>query len=179
MEGEVSRVKRARLLSLKQIREIVMDSDSDEQKYYASSDTEDEQQPRPPSRRSPISQPSSPDYSASSSEDEDAVGNVAGWQPHPCLWTLPPKPRRRVVHTFIGAPNGKSSEAAHITSESTPLSVLLLVVETNRYYYQFLDNSDDGPSPQHDVTEAEMFAFLQVCLGTYLLHYAIRNLWNF
>ena len=39
MEGEVLRVKRARLLSQKQIREIIMDSDSDEQKYYASSDT--------------------------------------------------------------------------------------------------------------------------------------------
>jgi hypothetical protein len=50
MEGEVLHVKRARLLSQKQIREIVMDSDSDEQKYYAYSDTEDEQQPRPPSR---------------------------------------------------------------------------------------------------------------------------------
>ena len=78
MEGEILHVKRARLLSQKQIREIVMDSDSDEQKYYAFSDMEDEQQPRPPSRPSPISQPSSPDYSASSSEDEDAVGNVAG-----------------------------------------------------------------------------------------------------
>jgi len=33
-------------------------------------------------------------------------------------------------------------------------------VETNRYYSQFLDNSDDGPSPQREVTEAEMFAFL-------------------
>jgi hypothetical protein len=42
--------------------------------------------------------------------------------------------------TFIGAPNGKSREAAHVTSESTPLSVQLLffteiitvlVVETN------------------------------------------------
>jgi hypothetical protein len=44
----------------------------------------------------------------------------------------------------------------HTTSESTPLSVLLLfvteivtllVVETNRYYHQFLDSSDDGPVP--------------------------------
>jgi hypothetical protein len=147
MEGEVSRVKRACLLSQKQIREIVMDSDSDEQKYYASSDMEDEQHPCPPSQRSPISQPSSPDYSASSSEDEDAVGNVAGQQPHSSVWTLPPKPRRRVVHTFTGAPNGKSSEAAHITSESTSLSVVLLsfaeivtllVVEMNGYYHQYL-----------------------------------------
>jgi len=40
-----------------------MDSDSDEDKYYASEDTEDEEEPRPPSRRSSISQPRSPDFS--------------------------------------------------------------------------------------------------------------------
>jgi len=77
------------------------------------------------------------------------------------------------VCTFIGAPNGEGSVAAHITRESTPLSVLLLffmefitllVVETNRYYYQFLDNSDDGPSPHHEVTRAEMFMFLALTL---------------
>jgi len=39
MEREISRVKRARLLSQNQIREIVVDSDSDEEKYYASEDT--------------------------------------------------------------------------------------------------------------------------------------------
>ena len=57
--------------------------------------------------------------------------------------------------------------------ESTPLTVMLLffaeivtllVVETNRYYHQFLDNCEDGPSPQRDVTEAEMFAFLALTL---------------
>ena len=90
MESDISRVKRAHLLSQNQIREIVMDSDSDEEKYYVSEDTEDE--PRPPSRRSSISDPPSPDFSASSSEDEDDVGNVAGQQPQPCLWTLPPQP---------------------------------------------------------------------------------------
>jgi len=42
--------------------------------------------------------------------------------------------------------------------------VTLLVVETNRYYHQFLDNCEDGPSPQRDVTEAEMFAFLALTL---------------
>jgi len=102
-----------------------MDSDSDEEKYYASEDMEDDK-PCPPSRRSSISEPPSPDFSARSSEDEDDVGNMAGQQPQPCLWTLPPQPQRRVVHTFTGAPNGKSREAAHITSKSTPLSVLLL-----------------------------------------------------
>jgi hypothetical protein len=78
------------------------------------------------------------------------------------VWELPPKSQKRVVHTFIGASNGKSSEAAHITKESTPLSDLLLffmenisllVVKTNRYYDQFLQNSDDGPSRQREVTE--------------------------
>jgi len=148
-----------------------MDSDSDE-KYYTSEDTEDNE-PRPPSQWSSLSEPPSPDFSTSSSEDEDDVVNVAGQQPQPYLWTLPPQPRRRVVYPFIGAPNRKSREAAHITSESTPLSILLLffaeiitllVVKTNRYYHQFLENSDDGPSPEREVTEAEMFAFLAVTL---------------
>ena len=98
---------------------------------------------------------------------------MAGQQPQPSLWTLPPKPRRHVVHTFIGAPNEKSSEAAHITRESTPRSVLLLfftemitllVVEMNRYYHQVLGNSDDRLSPHRDVTEVEMFAFLALML---------------
>jgi len=139
METEVARVKRAHVLSQNQIREIVMDSDSDEEKHYACEEM-GEEHTGPPSRRSSITQPESPDFSASSSEDEDDVGNVAGQQPQPCVWALPPKPQKRVVHTFIGASNGKSSEAAHITKESIPLSVLLLffadiitllVVETN------------------------------------------------
>jgi hypothetical protein len=54
-----------------------MDSDSDEDKYSTSEDMEDDE-PRPPSRRSSISQPPSPDFSTSSSEDENDVGNVAG-----------------------------------------------------------------------------------------------------
>ena len=122
--GDVSCAKRARMLSGNEIREIVMDSDSDEDKYYDSA-TEDEE-PRPPLRQYSTSRPPSPDYSTSSSEDEVNVGNVIGQQPQPSQWTLPPKPRRRVVQTFTGAPNGKSSEAAHITPESTPLTVLTL-----------------------------------------------------
>jgi len=75
--------------------------------------------------------------------------------------------------SLLGPPNRKSSEAAHITRESTTLSVLLLffveiitllVVETNRYYHQFLDSFEDGLSPQREVTEAEMFAFLALTL---------------
>ena len=130
------------MLSGNEIREIVMDSDSDEDKYYDSA-MEDEE-PRPPS----TSQPPILDYFASSSEDEVNVGNVTGQQPQPSQWTLHPKPRRHVVQTFTGVSNGISSEATHITPESTPLTVLLpffaeivtlLIVETNRYYHQFLD----------------------------------------
>jgi hypothetical protein len=55
-----------------------MDSDSDEDIYYASEGMEDEKEPCPPSRWSSISQPASPDFSARSSEDEDDVGNVEG-----------------------------------------------------------------------------------------------------
>jgi len=40
--------------------------------------------------------------------------------------------------------------------------ITLLVVEANRY--QFLENFDDGHSPKHEVTEAEMFAFLVLTL---------------
>jgi hypothetical protein len=141
-----------------------MDSDSEEETYSTSEDTEDDE-PRPPSRLSSVSQHSGPDFSAISSEDDD-VGNVAGQQTQPCLWTQPSQPLRRVVHIFIGAPNGKSREAGHVTNKSTPLSVLLLffadiitllVVETNRYYQQFLDNSDEGLPPQREVTESEAF----------------------
>jgi len=34
------------------------------------------------------------------------------------------------------------------------------VVETNCYYHDYIDRLDDGPSPEPDVTEAEMFLFL-------------------
>jgi len=47
MEREISHVKRAHLLSQNHIWEIVMDSDSDEEKYYTSEDTEDDE-PLPP-----------------------------------------------------------------------------------------------------------------------------------
>ena len=87
-----------------------------------------------------------------------------------------PYPRRRVVHTFTGDPTGKSSEARHITRDSSPLCVLLLffaqistlfVVETNRYYQDYFDSiTDMKSSPKPDVTEAEMFVFLTLTFTT-------------
>ena len=89
-------------------------------------------------------------------------------------WTRPSGPQRGVVHTFTGSPRGKGdSEAPHLNDNSSPLSVFLmyfaeiitlLVVETNRYYHDHLERLDEGPSPQPDVTEAEMLMFLAVTI---------------
>ena len=56
--GEVSPAKRGGL-SRNQIREIVMDLDSDEEKNYASADTGDKEEHRLASRRSSSSQSAS------------------------------------------------------------------------------------------------------------------------
>jgi hypothetical protein len=56
MESEISHVKWAHLLSQNQIQEIVIDSDSNKEKYYVSEDTEDDEL-RTPSRRSSLSEP--------------------------------------------------------------------------------------------------------------------------
>ena len=92
-------------------------------------------EPCPPSPGYPNSQtPSSPDFSTSTSEDKDAIYNVAGQQPQSTQCTLSPYLRRRVV------------------------------VGTNRYYLEYLYLFDDGPSPQTDVFEVKMLAFLALTL---------------
>jgi hypothetical protein len=49
----------------------------------------------------------------------------------------------------------------------------LLVEETNRYYKQYLDVLDDGPSPLPDVTESEMFLFLVIIVQ---MRYDVRDI---
>jgi len=81
-------------------------------------------------------------------------------------------PSERCSTTFTGGPRGKrDTEAPDINVSSSPLSVFLLyfaeiitllLVETNRYYHAHLDRFDEGPSPQPDMTEAEMLAFLAI-----------------
>ena len=78
------------------------------------------------------------------------------------------------MYTFTGGPRGKrNSEAPHLNDSSSSLSVFLLyfveiitmlVVETNRYYHDHLERLDEVPSPQPDVTEAEMLVFLAVTI---------------
>jgi hypothetical protein len=101
---------------------MVLDSDSDEVQCDTFCTEDEEMEPHPPSRKSPLSQDVSiSDYSVSTSEDDEVVENVASQQPQSTQWTLPPYPRMRVLHPFTGAPKGKSSEAAHVTAKSTPL----------------------------------------------------------
>jgi hypothetical protein len=47
--GNVSFAKQARMLSRNEIREIITDSDSDEDKHYASQELEVKEEPCPPS----------------------------------------------------------------------------------------------------------------------------------
>jgi len=60
--GDDSSAKRARVLYRNLMREIVMDSDIDKDKCYASQEWVDEEELSPPSRQSSISQLPSPDY---------------------------------------------------------------------------------------------------------------------
>jgi hypothetical protein len=79
-----------------------------------------------------------------------------------------------VIHRFTGGPSGIRHNAVPTTNkDSTPLNVFmlffleiiqLLVVETNRYYHQYLDSLNDGRSPLPDVTLKEMFSFLALIL---------------
>jgi hypothetical protein len=109
IELEISCVKWAHLLSQNQIREILMDLDSNEEKYYPSEDKENNK-PLPPLRRSSIPYPPSPDFSASSYEDEDIFGNVAGQQLQPCLWTLLLNPEGRYCTPLLGPPMGRAGK---------------------------------------------------------------------
>ena len=38
------------------------------------------------------------------------------------------------------------------------------MVETNHYYHDYIDRLDDGPSPEPDITEAEMFVLLALTI---------------
>jgi len=37
-------------------------------------------------------------------------------------------------------------------------------VAENSYYHDYIDRLDNGPSPEPDITEAEMFVFLAVTI---------------
>jgi len=73
---DVSCAKRARVLFIKEIRDIVMVSETDKEKYYASHCRGTKKSHAHLRDDLPFQSPS-PDYSASSSEDDDGL---AMWQ---------------------------------------------------------------------------------------------------
>lgn len=93
-------------------------------------------------------------HSASTSEDNDVHS-----RPHP--------------QTHKCHQNSSGHCPPHINDGSTPLNifmlyfaeiVILLVVETNRYYHWCFVSFINGPSSQNYETEAEMFVFLAVTI---------------
>jgi hypothetical protein len=78
------------------------------------------------------------------------------------------------AHLCRGPQGIRNSEAPGIDASSSPLRVFqlffaeiitLLVAETNSYYDDHLDRLEQGPSPQPDVTEAEMHVFLAITIS--------------
>jgi hypothetical protein len=104
--GEASCAKRARLLFPNQND---TDSDSDDAYYTACSTVGEEVEPPPSLPGSPSSHfpKSSPDFSASTSEDEESVQDVAGQQPPSplppmgCGTTSPEPPKGKAVNQHI------------------------------------------------------------------------------
>ena len=126
-----------------------------------------------PYLRTAICHESGGSISSSASDEEDVSESGPGvqtQQPVTLQWTCPCSPQSSVAHTYTGGSRWKKDDAAsHINDGSSPLSVFLLyfveiitmlVVETNCYYHDNIDRLDNGPSPEPDVTEAEMFVFL-------------------
>ena len=119
---------------------------------------------------------SSSSFSSSTSDEDEAVESVLCEQTKQAVtlqWTTSSCPQSSVAHTYTGGSRGKDNEASHTNDGSSPLSVFLLyfaeiitllVVETNRYYHDYLDRYDDGPSPDPEVNEAEMFLFLALTI---------------
>jgi len=175
--------KGPRLQQPSEISELIFDTDSDEARL--SSDVSSVQgrfesvpglsQPQP-YRQTTSSHESSSSISSSASNEEDAGENGPGeqtQQPITLQWTRPSFPQSSVAHTYTGGPIGKDNEASHINDGSSPLSVFLLyfaeiitllVMETNCYYHDYIDRLNDGPSPEPDVTEAELFVFLTLTI---------------
>ena len=176
--------KRPRLLQPSEISELIFDTDSDE--AGVSSDISSVEggsesvlglSQHQPYHQTASSHESGSSILSSASDEEDAVESGQGEQtqkPVTLQWTCPSCPQSSVAHTYTGSPRGKKdNEASHINDGSSPLSVFLLyvaeiitllVVDTNRYYHDYIDRLDDGPSPEPDVIEAEMFVFLALTI---------------
>jgi len=171
--------KRPRLLQLGKIYELIVDTDSDEARVSSdvslveggSENVPGLSQPQPYHQTASCLESSSL-ITSSASDKEDAGESGPSEQteqPVTLQWTRPSCPQSSVAHTYTTGPRGKKdNEVSHINDGSSPFSIFLLyfakiitllVVETN-YYQDYIDR----PSPESDVTEAEMFVFLALTI---------------
>jgi len=176
--------KRRRFLQSSEIAELFLDTDSgDETVSSGASSVQGVSEGVPrvshtqPYRQTASSPKSSSSTSSSASDEDEAVESEPGEQTQQAVtlqWTRPSCPQSSVAHTYTGAPRRKKdNEASYINDGSSPLSVFLLyfaeiitllVVETNRYYHDYIDRLDVGTSTEPDVTEADMFVFLSLTI---------------
>ncbi|XP_033607870.1 uncharacterized protein LOC117282423 [Cryptotermes secundus] len=101
------------------------------------------------------------DWGYEDEDDEELVqpppSSLSSLSSSPSLWGPPQQHGRRGANNFSGGAVGINlNEAPHVNKDSTPLSVFklfftgiihLLVEETNKYYHQYLNSLEDGPSP--------------------------------
>jgi len=176
--------KRRRFLQSSEIAELFLDTDSGDATVSSdASSVEGGPEGVPgvshtqPYHHTASSPKSSSSILSSASDEDKAVEIGPGEQTQQALtlqWTCPSCPQSSVAHTHNGGPRGKKdNEASHINDDSSPLNVFLLyfaeiisllIVETNCYYQDYIDRLDDGPCPEPDVTEAEMFVFLALTI---------------
>ena len=166
------------LLQPSEISELTVDTDSESSKVSSvEGGTESVPGLSPqPYHQTASSHKSSRSILSSASDEKDVSEGGPGEQIQQVVilqWTSPSCPHSSVVHTYTEGPRGKDNEASHINDGSSPLSIFLLyyaeiitllVVDTDRCYQDYIDRIDDGPSPEPDVTEAEMFVFLELTI---------------
>ena len=183
--GIISRpCKRPRLLQPSEISELIVDTDNGEARVssdISSVEGGDESVPG-------VSQLQSYHQTASCLDSRSSVSSIASdeevacesgsgeqtEQPVTLQWTCLSCPQSSVAYKYTEGPRGKKdNEVSHINDGSSPLGIFLLyfaeiitllMVETNCYYRYYIDRLDDGPSPEPDVTEAEMFVFLALTI---------------
>jgi hypothetical protein len=123
-------------------------------------------------------------------DDEDDEEQPSVMQKQQVMkWGLQLWANQTHVHRFTGGDRGKKkNEAPHLNKDLSPLSVCMLcfesvidflVIETNRYYHQYLDRHDKTPNPLPDIMSPEIVLFLVIMVQMgHNIHDRFRDYWK-